>query len=178
MYEGNTTNGCETMGLDISDRFITTCLVDESGEVAEQGRIRTTPEALAKRFSGMARTRIVLEVGTHSPWISRQLESWGHEVIVANARRVKMIWAEDNKSDEVDAEALARLGRSDPTLLRPIRHRGEQASAHRSMILSRTALTWSSGITRSITQNPWTRSDCTYPSISASPPLGMPVPME
>lgn len=140
MNEGNTGTGVETMGLDVSDRRTTLCRVDEAGEIVERGEIQSTPRGLARRFEHVPPLRIVLEVGTHSPWMSRQLEGYGHEVIVANARRVKMIWASEDKSDEVDAEALARLGRSDPALLRPIRHRGEQASAHRSMISSRTIL--------------------------------------
>jgi transposase len=128
------------MGLDVGDKYTTICLVDAAGEVAEEGRLRTTREAFSDRFQHLAPMRLVLEVGTHSPWISRLLEGFGHEVIVANARRVRMIWAADDKSDEVDAEGLARLGRSDPALLRPIHHRGEQASADRAVLRSRTAL--------------------------------------
>jgi transposase len=61
-------------------------------------------------------------------------------VIVANPRRVRVIAENDDKTDDVDAELLARLGRSDPTLLRPIRHRGEQAQRDRLILRVRDSL--------------------------------------
>ncbi len=81
---------------------------------------------------------MVLEVGCHSPWISRQLEAEGFEVIVANPRRVRLIAGSDKKSD--DAEQLARLGRLDPGLLSPIVHRGERAQRDRVLLLARDGL--------------------------------------
>ena len=83
--------------------------------------------AFRKRFSSIVPCRVVLEVGTHSPWVSRLLSDLDHEVIVANPRRVRLISANDSKNDAVDAELLARLGRVDPKLLSPITHRGRQA---------------------------------------------------
>ena len=109
-------------------------------------RVRTTAAALSKRFSSIAPCRVVLEVGTHSPWVSRLLSSLGHEIIVANPRRVRLIAENDSKSDEVDAELLARLGRVDPLLLKPIVHRGEQAQHDRILIQVRD------GFVRSRTQ--------------------------
>ena len=44
-------------------------------------------------------------------------------MIVANARRLRMIYENESKSDEVDAEQLARVARMDVTLLHPIQHR-------------------------------------------------------
>jgi hypothetical protein len=38
----------------------------------------------------MPRCRIALETGMHSPWVSRLLSELGHEVIVANARNVRV----------------------------------------------------------------------------------------
>jgi transposase len=37
--------------------------------------------------------RIAIEAGTHSPWVSRVLEECGHEVLVANARKIRLIYA-------------------------------------------------------------------------------------
>ena len=116
-----------TIGLDLGDRTTQCCALDDSGEVEETFRVRTTTSALSKRFSRMAPCRVVLEVGTHSPWVSRLLSSLGHELIVANPRRVRLISANDSKNDAVDAELLARLGRTDPKLLSPITHRGQEA---------------------------------------------------
>jgi transposase len=88
----------------------------------------------------MAASRVALEVGTHSPWVSRQLESYGHEVIVANAHKVKLITQSVRKSDRIDARQLARLARVDPQLLSPIRHRGEQAQLDLALIRARAEM--------------------------------------
>ena len=94
-----------TAGLDIGDNYPYLCLIDqESGEVVEEGRLRTTPEALRRRFaSEQPPMRIAMEAGTHSPWVSRVLEECGHEVLVANARKLSLIYANKPKTDEVDA---------------------------------------------------------------------------
>lgn len=115
----------ETMvvGIDVGDRLSELCFLEEEGEVCERAQLKTTEEALRKRFAGMERVRIVLEVGTHSPWMSRLLESLGHEVVVANAHRVRLIAQSTKKTDRNDAETLARLGRADVALLHPVRHR-------------------------------------------------------
>jgi transposase len=84
--------------------------------------------------------RIAIETGTHSPWVSRLLEECGHEALVANARKLRLIYANRRKTDEIDAENLARLARLDPKLLYPVRHRGEQSQAHMALIRSRQAL--------------------------------------
>jgi hypothetical protein len=47
--------------------------------------------------------RIAIETGTHSPWVSRLLEECAHEVLVANARKTRLIYANKCKTDEVDA---------------------------------------------------------------------------
>ena len=63
-----------TAGLDIGDRYSYLCLIDtETGEVVEEGRLRTTPEAFRRRFSSEPPLRIAIEAGTHSPWVSRVL---------------------------------------------------------------------------------------------------------
>ena len=106
----------------------------------KEERLLSTPEALRQRFQREKRMRIVLEVGTHSPWISRLLEGLGHEVVVANARRVRLIADAQDKDDPVDAETLARLGRSDPRLLRGIQHRSVSAQIDLATLRSRDAL--------------------------------------
>jgi hypothetical protein len=108
-----------TIGLDLGDRFVEGCVVDEAGETVERFRARTRRNDLEKRLGAYASSRVVLEVGTHSPWISRVATACGHETIVANPRRVRLIAQNDSKSDSVDAELLARLARIDPNLLKP-----------------------------------------------------------
>src|SRR5215217_530740 len=130
-----------TAGLDLGDKYSYLCLIDQAdGEVIEEGKLRTTPDALRRRFASEQQLRIAIEAGTHSPWVSRVLEECGHEVLVANARKLRFIYANKRKTDEVDAENLARLARVDPKLLHPLRHRGEGSQAHLAIIRSREAL--------------------------------------
>jgi transposase len=130
-----------TAGLDLGDKYTYLCLIDtQSGEVMEEGRLRTTPEAFRRRFSSEWLLRIAIEAGTHSPWVSRVLEECGHEVLVANARKLKLIYASKRKTDEIDAENLARLARLDPKLLYPLKHRGEDSQVHLAIIRSRQTL--------------------------------------
>ncbi|MCA1717008.1 MAG: IS110 family transposase [Actinobacteria bacterium] len=130
-----------TAGLDLGDKYSYLCLIDtQSGEVMEEGRLRTTPEAFRRRFASEQPLRIAIEAGTHSPWASRVLEECGHEVLVANARKLRLIYANKRKTDEVDAENLARLTRLDPKLLYPLKHRGEDSQSHMAIIRSRQAL--------------------------------------
>ena len=124
-----------TIGLDLGDKYSEGCVVDASGEVVETFRVRTTQPALDRALARFGKARVVLEVGTHSPWVSRGASAQGHDVIVANPRRVRLIAENDSKSDGFDAELLARLGRVDPQLLHPIVHRGEQAQ--RDLVLLR-----------------------------------------
>jgi transposase len=130
-----------TAGLDLGDKYSYLCLLDQhSGEVIEEGRLRTTPEALKRRFTSERPMRIAIEAGTHSPWVSRLLEECGHEALVANARKLRLIYSNKRKTDEVDAENLARLARVDPKLLYPLKHRGEESQAHMAIVRSREAL--------------------------------------
>jgi transposase len=130
-----------TAGLDLGDKYSYLCLIDsQSGEVIEEGRLPTTPEAFRRRLASEQPLRIAIETGTHSPWVSRLLEECGHQVLVANARKLRLIYANKRKTDEVDAETLARLARVDPKLLYPLKHRGEECQAHLALIRSRHAL--------------------------------------
>ena len=130
-----------TAGLDLGDRYSYLCLIEQqSGEIMEEGRLRTTPEAFRRRFAPEQPMRIAVEAGTHSPWASRVLEECGHEVLVANARKLRLIYSNKQKTDEIDAENLARLARVDPKLLYPLKHRGEESQAHMAIIRSREAL--------------------------------------
>lgn len=129
-----------TVGLDLGDRSSRYCIVDETGEVVVEGSTASTRKGLDQVFGVLARCRVALEVGTHSPWVSRHLTRLGHEVIVANARSVRLIGESSRKDDKMDARMLARLARIDPELLSPIRHRSEQAQADLMSIRARAAL--------------------------------------
>lgn len=131
----------QVVGLDISDKWSQIHRISmASGELLEEGRVRTSPNALKERFGGRARVRIALEVGPHSPWVSRLLERLGHEVLVAHARKVGLIAGNRRKTDRIDAKLLARLARADSELLYPIQHRGERAQCDLAVIRSRDAV--------------------------------------
>ena len=129
-----------TIGMDLGDKTSRFCVIGSSGEVISDGGVATTKKAISEKFGSLKRCRIAIEAGTHSPWISRLLFELGHEVIVANPRQLKLITESSRKSDNVDAETLARLARVDPLLLRPIRHRSERAQMDLMVIRARAAL--------------------------------------
>ena len=129
-----------TIGLDLGDRNSWYCVVDEAGQIQLEQRVRTSAKALQEVFGTMPRSRVALETGTHSPWISRLLSELGHEVIVANARRVRLIGESRKKDDRLDAQTLARLARIDPELLYPVKHRSAQAQADLAVIRARAGL--------------------------------------
>jgi len=88
----------------------------------------------------MPHSRVALETGTHSPWVSRLMKELGHEVIVAQASKVRLIGESRKKDDRLDARTLARLARVDPELLGPIQHRSARAQADLIMIRARAGL--------------------------------------
>jgi transposase len=129
-----------TVGLDLGDRYSCYCVLDEAGEIALEQKLPTTPEAMKKIFARMSRSRVAMETGTHSPWVSRALTELGHEVIVAHAQKVRLIAKSRRKDDRLDARTLARLARIDPDLLSPVQHRSAQAQLHLAEIRARAAL--------------------------------------
>lgn len=128
------------MGIDVGDKKSRLCVLDEGGAVVEEAAIPTTPAAFERRFRGAPPTRIAIEAGGHSPWLSRLLEDAGHDVIVANPRKLRLIYENESKDDRVDAEYLARVARLDPKLLAPIEHRGKEAQADRELLKARDAM--------------------------------------
>ena len=129
-----------TVGMDVGDKYLHLCFLDGGGEVVEEARLAAKPGAVHQRFAPAERCRIVLEAGGHSPWLSRLLLELGHEVYVANPRRLRAIYLNESKSDKVDAEYLARIGRLDPALLSPLSHRSPQTQADLAVIRGRNAL--------------------------------------
>jgi transposase len=128
------------IGMDLGDKSSRYCVLNGEGEIVKEDGVLTTKKAMLQLFSNMARCRIAIEVGSHSPWVNRLLSSLGFEVTVANSRCIPLISASTQKSDRQDAQMLARLVRMDPKLLRPIRHRGEQAQIDLMRIKVRAAL--------------------------------------
>jgi transposase len=115
-----------TIGLDLGDRKHTYCVLSASGKILAEASLTNTREVLTAFAARYPQATIIMETGTHSPWVSRLFQACGHPVIVANARKVRAISQNQTKSDEEDARMLARLGRVDPALLSPIQHRSEK----------------------------------------------------
>ena len=93
-----------TIGIDLGDVWSHYCTLNQDGEVVDRGRFRTTPAGVDKWFTDLPRVRIAMEAGTHSIWISEQLQELGHEVLVANVRELRAISHSDRKSDQVESQ--------------------------------------------------------------------------
>jgi transposase len=129
------------IGIDLGDKKSYYCFLDADGNKVE-GSLATTPTDFELHFKAIPRSRIAIEVGTHSPWVSALLEAIGHEVYVANPRKTEGGKRKNRrkKNDRLDGEILARQVKSDPKLLYPIRHRGEDARHALVLLRARQAL--------------------------------------
>jgi len=126
-----------TYGIDVGDRWSRVAVVDDQGEVVQQFRVRTTPAAVEREFAGRPPSVIALETGAHSPWMSRLLQRLGHDVVVADARQVRLIFGSKTKTDKLDAVRLAKLARADRSLLHPVQHRPAQVQADLALLRAR-----------------------------------------
>ena len=129
----------ETIGCDLGDKQSELCILSADGGLERPVPIKTTRRAFTKFFT-RPRAHVVIEVGTHSRWVSEVLSTLGHKVTVANPRRVKLISQSSLKRDAKDAEWLARLGKADEALLAPVQHRGGEAQADLAVAKARDAL--------------------------------------
>ena len=155
------------VGLDLGDKHAYVTILDQDGELIEESRLPTNKASFQRKFSTNQPCKIAMEVGTHSRWASHLLKDLGHDVLVANARKLRAIYHNPRKGDRADAETLARLARLDPELLSPIHHRSPQAQADLAILRSRDALVRSRTLlinhTRSIVKSTGAR----LPSCSA-----------
>jgi transposase len=129
-----------TVGLDLGDRKSVTCEIQADGTISRRGEVATTRDGIGAYFANRPSCRVVMETGTHSPWIARQLEGLGHEAVVGNAAKMYRGQLRRKRNDRSDAEFLARQGRADVTLLHPIKHRSPDAQADLEMIRARDQL--------------------------------------
>lgn len=132
--------GFSTIGVDLGDKSSRVCELDGAGETVEESSIPTSSSGFSRKFGKRERCRIVLETGTHANWVHDQLVAMGHEVVVANARKVRAISANERKCDELDARMLARIGRVDLRLLQPVHVRPEQVRLDLAVIRARAGL--------------------------------------
>jgi transposase len=129
-----------TVGVDLGDRWSQYCILGLKGETLAEGQLRTTQEDVREFFQALTAARVVIEVGTHSAWGQDGITEWGHEVLVANPRLMEGSKRRKRKSDRIDANKLARLGRVDPQSLYPIRHRSREVRQDLVVLRARDAL--------------------------------------
>ena len=129
-----------TLGMDLGDKNHEVCVLGHDGQIVDRFTVGNTLKQLQKAFSQYDGPLVAMETGTHSPWISRELESLGCRVLVGNSRKLRAIWARSQKTDVKDAEMLARIARFDPQLLYPIRHRSRSKQIDLEQIKARDLL--------------------------------------
>ena len=128
------------IGIDLGDKISQYVALGANGECVSEGRVPTTADAFEKHFRSIGSKVMAIETGTHSPWVCRLLRRLGHQVTVANSRKLRLIYENRSKNDKVDAEYLARLVRVDPKLLSPVEHRSERAQQNVAVLHSRDLL--------------------------------------
>ena len=129
-----------TIGLDLGDRTSRTYEVTAAGACQREATVATTVTAMTRYFEGRSGCRVVLEVGTHSPWVSRLLAGLGHEAVVANPSAMFAGAPRRRRNDRLDARFLARQGRADVGLLYPVTHRGAAAQRDLETLRARDQL--------------------------------------
>ena len=128
------------IGIDLGDKYSIIVVLDQDGEVIEESRISTTQKASLGSSRVSLPAALPWKLDAHSRWVSQTLKDLAHEVIVADARKLRLIYENPRKDDKVDAEYLAHLAHLDPKLLSPVFHRGQEAQAHLTVIRSRDIL--------------------------------------
>jgi len=128
------------IGVDLGDKKHHVCVTDKDGNILVEKTISNTQTHLTELARAYKGALFAIEVGTHSPWISRLIQSNGCICLVANARKLRAIYQNDRKCDEFDARMLAKLARVDPELLSPIQHGSEERQLHRLSITMRDSL--------------------------------------
>jgi transposase len=129
-----------TVGVDLGDQWSNYCILGLAGETLAEGQFRTRRQETSEFFQDLATSRVVVEVGTHSAWVREVIAGFGHEVLVANPRLMEGSKRRRRKNDRIDANKLARLGRTDPKSLHPIQHRSAEAREDLLVLRARDAL--------------------------------------
>ncbi len=130
------------IGIDIGDQGSSVCLLDPiTREVIEERRIDTTREGMTDYLEEFDQScQVMMEATTHSPWISELVKELGHEVIVSSPHAISRLFKHMKRTDETDAENLARIGAIDSALLAPIYHRTQQERLDFAIIQARDHL--------------------------------------
>ena len=137
----NTTSTQHVIGIDLGNAKHAVCVTERaSGEIIDERNITNHRESLRRLSQKYPGALMAMEVGAHSPWTSRFVQALGHEVLVANPRKMRAIFQNDRKCDLYDARMLAKIARFDPSLLYPIEHQSEEAQRDLLQIKLRDSL--------------------------------------
>jgi len=128
------------IGLDVGDRFSHYAVRSATGAILEEKRIPSTEVALRREFAGKKGERLLMEVGTHSPWMQRLLRELGVDARVCEARSAAEANRYGRKTDERDARLLSELLRTDSHLVTLVEHRSVEDQAMWALIQARDAL--------------------------------------
>jgi transposase len=136
---GSYPEGC-FVGLDIGDEYTHAAVISGGGVILLEDRIKTREPDVRRWLAAGPSALVALETGTHSRWMAKVARECGHQVIVANARELRLIYGGTNKHDRMDAKKLARMARVDPEVLKPIQHRGDREHSDLALIAARELL--------------------------------------
>ncbi len=110
------------VGIDLGDRKSHFCVLDEDGRVIEDGSVQSTPATFNAHFGVLESSLIAIEVGIHSRWANRVLGECGHQVIVANPARLKLIHQISRRSDSRGCLCTGPFGTGRSSVAQPVQH--------------------------------------------------------
>ena len=100
------------IGLDVSLKRTSICVVNQVGSVVREGVVESEPEAIAAfvRSKAPGAVRIGLETGPTATWLWTELKQLGLPMICIDARHARAVLKmQINKSDRNDAAGIARI---------------------------------------------------------------------
>ena len=129
------------VGLDVSLRETSICVIDDADKIVWRGQVGSTPEAIAPAVKQHAphAVRIGLESGQLSSWLFHELKEAGLPVICVDARHAKAALSlKVNKTDANDALGLAQIMRVG--WYREVTVKGLDCQAERALLVARTQI--------------------------------------
>ena len=133
-------NNVTVIGMDLGDKNHKAVIISAGGDVVDRDEVPCTPEGVRTYLKRHPGALLAIETGTHCRWVSRIGLELGHEVLVGNARKLRMIWDSSRKNDWNDAAMLAKVARTDRSLLSPVRLRNDGDQELMRLVKSRDLL--------------------------------------
>lgn len=99
-------------GLDVSNKSIAICVVDQTGKIEFEGSALTQASDLKHALKGFNELQCVVEATALAETICDWIEAIGHKIEILDTRQAKAITATKKKTDRIDAQKLAQLCRT------------------------------------------------------------------